>query len=255
MATPGCWSFRPATSSQRPLLGEKLSLYWALKFESSKHVSIIFRRAAKGMSALEIFIAIIGNVVAAEIYQNLPALALWMVRRAADRLPPEQRASVGQAWIEDQTKIAGYLARIGHALECWRKTLRDEFARRKVIESAFERTRIRTFLVASYAPFVLATLAVVLLLVSSFYSIWQGISTFTGGAGAYAQAVSFLIALGISACFTIFSFMIAEMPFGLGRWRGTKSRPFRLRIKRALHQAQISLGFTVVLSYRCSSLT
>jgi hypothetical protein len=86
-----------------------------------------------------------------------------------------------------------------------------------------------------------------LLLLSSFYSIWEGIGSFTGGNGVYARALSFLITLGISACFTTFSFLIVEIPFGLGRWRPTESKSFRLRIMKALDQAPIFVGFTVAL--------
>jgi hypothetical protein len=65
---------------------------------------------------LEFSLGILGNLIAAEIYQYAPALAIWILRRAAQKIPlPERLAVLGQ-WKTEQVAIAGNFAKLGHAL-------------------------------------------------------------------------------------------------------------------------------------------
>jgi hypothetical protein len=196
---------------------------------------------------LAFFIGIIGNLVAAEIYQNAPRLALWMLRRAGQRLPPEQRASAEASWVEEQAKIAGYFEKIVHALGCWRKTLRDEFVRNNIAAGAFERVQAQTILFFSYWPFAIASLSIIVFSISSFFSIWAG------AAGLLGQGIlSFLVALCISMMLAVLSFAIG----GVGKFNvqldpATGISPFKLALRNAtvFILFLIALFASVTLSY------
>jgi hypothetical protein len=62
---------------------------------------------------------IAGNVIASELYDRLPTLAHWLIRRAVARLPLQYRARYREEWCAHLEQCRGHVNKIRHALGCF----------------------------------------------------------------------------------------------------------------------------------------
>lgn len=63
--------------------------------------------------------SIVGNMVANELYDRLPSLAEWLVKRAASRLPKHAIDRYREEWRAHLSECEGKLGKVLHAAGCF----------------------------------------------------------------------------------------------------------------------------------------
>jgi hypothetical protein len=75
------------------------------------------------MEFLALFAAGLGGVVihlcASELWCHCPGIAKWLIARAVEQLPAEDRARYAEEWLAHANECTGNLSKIRHALECF----------------------------------------------------------------------------------------------------------------------------------------
>lgn len=61
---------------------------------------------------------VIVHLVACELYEKLPSIAEWLVKRAVRRLPDHARERYEEEWLAHLYEAEGGLSKMAHALQC-----------------------------------------------------------------------------------------------------------------------------------------
>lgn len=63
-------------------------------------------------------VGVAGNLIANEIYDRAPSIAIWLVDRAASRLPDSERVRYSEEWRAHLEECPGKLGQLCHAISC-----------------------------------------------------------------------------------------------------------------------------------------
>jgi hypothetical protein len=154
-------------------------------------------------------LGILGNFVASEIYQNAPALANWLLERAARRMPSGVRQSILDRWKTKQAELAGNFAKLAHAFGIyWQVRFKPKIALKRALSSADALSGRHWFA-------ALVIVAAAMLVGSSFLSLWDAIR------GVFAEnTASFFLASVLTVLqFSTLLAVSRPAPSGISKWR------------------------------------
>jgi hypothetical protein len=92
--------------------------------------------------------SIVGNIIASDLYDRFPSLALWLIKRAISVLPEQDASRYREEWLSHLDECPSNIGKLSHAIGCWygarrlAATLKRKDRNRSPISPSFDRHQL-----------------------------------------------------------------------------------------------------------------